>query len=58
MEDPLPENIDGTKRVVHSVEHSVNWGHVAVAIVALALLVKIGPALSRSSSDEPDESGL
>ena len=57
MEDPLPENIEGSKRVVHTVEHQVNWGYVAVAIVALVLLVKIGPALSsRSGSDGIEES--
>jgi len=55
MNDPAPENIEGQKRVVHSVEHSINWGHVAVAIVALVVALKIGPALRRSSSrdDEP-----
>ena len=55
MEDPLPENIDGTKRVVHSVEHSVNWGHVALAVAGLALIVAVAPALSRSSSEEEPE---
>ena len=56
MEDPLPENIDGEKRVVHSVEHSVNWGYVALAVVGLAVIVKIGPVLARSSSrdEEPE----
>lgn len=55
MNDPTPENITGEKRVVHSVEHRVNWGYVAVAIVGLVVIVKIGPALRRSSSrdDEP-----
>ena len=58
MEDPLPENIDGTKRVVHSVEHSVNWGHVALAVAGLALIVTIAPALSRSSSRDEEEPEL
>jgi len=55
VNDPTPENISGEKRVVHSVEHSINWGYVALAIVGLAVIAKIGPALERSSSreDEP-----
>ncbi|MFW5918426.1 MAG: hypothetical protein ACOCR0_02980 [Haloferacaceae archaeon] len=57
MEDPLPENIDGEKRVVHSIEHSVNWSHVAIALVVLYLLVAVGPSLldgagSASCDDE------
>ena len=53
MEDPLPENIDGSKRVVHTVNHNVNWSHVALAIVALVVLAKIGPVVSsRNDVDE------
>jgi hypothetical protein len=55
MEDPLPENIAGEKQVVHSVEHSINWGYIALAVVALALITKIGPALARSSSRDEEE---
>lgn len=55
MNDPTPENISGEKRVVHSVEHSINWGYVALAIVGLAVVVKIGPALARSSSRDEEE---
>ena len=55
MNDPTPENISGEKRVVHSVEHSINWGYVALAIVGLALITKIGPALARSSSRDEEE---
>lgn len=54
VNDPAPDNISGEKRVVHSVEHSINWGHLALAIVALVVALKIGPALRRSSQeDEP-----
>ena len=55
MNDPVPENITGEKQVVHSVEHSINWGYVALAIVGLAVVVKIGPALARSSSRDEEE---
>ena len=54
MNDPTPENITGEKRVVHSVEHSIDWGHVAAAIAVLVVVVKIGPALSRSSSRDEE----
>jgi len=54
VNDPTPENISGEKRVVHSVEHSINWGYVALAIVGLAVVVKIGPALARSSGSEDE----
>lgn len=55
MDDPLPENIDGTKRVVHSVEHSINWGYVAAAVTVLVVVAIVA---SRSGSDEPDGSRL
>jgi hypothetical protein len=55
MEDPLPENIEGSKRVTHTVEHRINWGYVAVAFVGLVLLVKVGPVLASRSSEESDE---
>lgn len=32
MDDPLPENIDGSKRVSHEVQHTINWGHVALGL--------------------------
>lgn len=54
MNDPTPENISGEKRVVHSVEHQINWGYVALAVVGLAVVVKIGPALARSSSRDEE----
>lgn len=55
MEDPLPENIAGEKRVVHTVEHRVNWGYVALAVVALVLLVKVAPAVARSAEQDDGE---
>ena len=57
MEDPLPENIEGSKRVVHSIEHSVNWSHVAVALVVLYLLVAVGPSLLDRAGSEDVEDG-
>lgn len=31
MNDPTPENIAGEKKVIHRVNHEVNWSHVAIA---------------------------
>jgi hypothetical protein len=52
MEDPLPENIEGEKRVVHTVNHNVNWSHVALAALGILFLLKFGPALLSASDDE------
>lgn len=57
MEDPLPENIEGEKRVVHSIEHSVNWSHVAIALVVLYLLVAVGPSLLDRTETDGVEDG-
>jgi hypothetical protein len=51
MEDPLPENIEGRKRVVHTVEHRVNWGYVAAATAVLAVLVVVGSRRSSRADD-------
>lgn len=37
MQDPIPENIDGSKQVVHKVEHRINWGYVALAVGGLVV---------------------
>lgn len=36
--EPLAENVDGKKiqKVTHSVEHSIDWGHVAIGAAGLA----------------------
>ena len=54
MEDPLPENIDGEKQVVHTVSHQINWSHVAAAVVVLIVAWRFGPALSSSSSRDEE----
>jgi hypothetical protein len=33
----MKHNIDGSKQVVHKVEHRVNWGYVAAGIGALVV---------------------
>jgi len=50
MDDPLPENIEGAKRVTHRVEHSVNWGHVMLGLAVVAVVLY----LSGGDSSEGD----
>ena len=38
MEDPLPSNITGEKRVVHTVEHRINWGYALLGAAGIAAL--------------------
>jgi len=52
MQDPKPENIAGRKRVVHSVEHIVPWGQVALGIGGLALAYVLYRLFSGSSDSE------
>lgn len=54
MQDPLPENIEGTKRHVHSFEHSIEWGHVAAAAAVIVVVLAFGPPLARSATSEPE----
>jgi len=44
MEDPLPANIAGEKRVAHTVEHRINWGYVALAAAAIVVLLYLRPS--------------
>jgi len=37
MQDPPAENIEGVKRVAHTVEHRIDWGHVMIGVGLLAL---------------------
>lgn len=57
MQDPLQENIAGEKRVVHTVEHRVNWGHVALAVAVLAVIAVAVRAHSDGSSRTTKPSG-
>jgi hypothetical protein len=55
MEDPLPENIDGSKRVTHSVNHHVNWSYVALGVAAIVVITKVASILESSTSDDEEE---
>ena len=52
MQDPLPENIDGSKQVSHSVNHHINWGHVALGLGLLAVGAAALRLLGGTSSEE------
>jgi len=38
MQDPVPENIEGSKVETHEFIHRIDWGQVALAVAALATL--------------------
>ena len=38
---PQPENIEGQKRVVHKVEHAIEWHYVAAAVAVIAIVAYI-----------------
>lgn len=51
MMEPLRENIDGSKQVVHTVEHRVNWGYVALGVAAIVVALTVA---SRTSTRQDD----
>jgi len=51
MKDPHKNNIDGQKVQRHVFKHEINWGWVAISLVALLALWKF----SDSILDEDDE---
>lgn len=56
MRDPLPENITGSKRIAHTVQHEVNWGYVAMAVAVIFLVLYFDP-LGRLSAEDFDVDG-
>jgi len=59
MQDPQPENITGTKQVVHRVEHNIHWGYVAAGVGLLAVAFVLYRLLDLDGEDdESDMSSL
>lgn len=56
MNDPKPENITGEKWVGHTVEHKVDWGHVALGLGLLALVCLIWRVVDVDQDDDEDAS--
>jgi hypothetical protein len=54
VRDPDPENIAGEKVQKHVFKHEIQWGYVALAVVAVAVVWKVGPSLL-SDSEPKDE---
>jgi hypothetical protein len=54
MRDPHPENIGGSKVQKHVFEHSMNWGHIALAVAVLVVVWKVAPVLA-SDDEEKDQ---
>lgn len=54
MHDPKPENVVGQKRVVHKVEHRIDWGYVAGGIGLLAV-AWVGWRFFRDTGQDDDQ---
>lgn len=52
MQDPKPENIAGSKQVVHKVEHRIDWGYVALGVGGLAVAYVLYRLMSAGSESE------
>ena len=52
MQDPPAENIRGAKKVTHTVEHRVDWGHVALGIGLLLLAYTLRRMFEKSPDDD------
>lgn len=52
MQDPKPENIAGQKRVIHRVEHRIDWGYVAAGVGVLAVAYVLLRLFSGGSGSE------
>jgi hypothetical protein len=55
MKDPKPENIRGTKQVVHKVEHRIDWGYVTLGIGVLVLAFVLYRLFSGGSPETEDD---
>lgn len=52
MQDPLPENIEGSKRTVHRVEHQIHWGYVFGGLGLLVLAFVLYRVVDIDSEDD------
>jgi hypothetical protein len=55
MQDPKPENIAGQKRVVHRVEHRIDWGYVVAGVGLVAVAYVMYRLLVEGSESEEDD---
>jgi hypothetical protein len=55
MQDPVRENIDGSKVERHVFKHSVDWGHIAIGIGLLAVAAVVWRATSGEDDDEDQD---
>jgi hypothetical protein len=59
MRDPTPENITGSKTVSHTVNHTVRWDYVLIAVTVLYAFYKFSGWLESTDSDgEALENGV
>lgn len=55
MRDPKVENITGEKHVQHVVEHSVDWGHVALGLAAIFAAWKVAGLLDGDDQSQGND---
>jgi hypothetical protein len=58
MRDPEPSNIEGRKTVSHSVEHSVDWGHVSIGLGLLVLAYVLAKVFRDEDADDESDAPL
>ena len=46
VQDPEAANIRGEKRVVHTLEHSFNWGYIALSVAVIVVIWWVAKATS------------
>jgi hypothetical protein len=59
MEDPLPENIEGSVVRTHKFSHTIRWDYLAIAAIAGYVLVKLsgwlGSSVDRDGQDQLED---
>ena len=56
--EPAPENVAGEVVHRHAFEHRIDWGHVAIAVAAVAIVVTLSGSdfVSAGGSDSESDS--
>jgi hypothetical protein len=58
VRDPHPDNISGEKHVQHVVEHSVDWGHVALGLAGIFVAWKLAQLLDGDDEGNDEVDGV
>jgi len=55
MRDPHPENISGQKVQRHVFKHEIQWGYVAISLVAVVVIVMLWRRTASGDDQERNE---